>query len=1125
MNEEIKKRSFQEHPQYFGAFLNMARLNIFSISNHLALIFNQADLKDEETILTSFLANKNAKKLNWNRVMGALQKFMPIVKLFNNETLPKSEKEKLKAENKYQPKNDYEKMCGFLFKLFKEISDFRNDYTHYYSIENKTIRKKTVDNEIKDFLIENFDRAVEYTKTRFANVFSDEDFESFHKIKLFEDNSEITSLGLVFLTSLFLEREYAFLFIGKVTGLKGTQYKSFLAVRETFMAFCVKLPHEKFVSEDKKQALSLMIINELNKCPQTLFDVITEEQKVEFRPLLDIVAKANILENSVPEDENDYDTYIQNITKKVRNENRFAYFALKYIDEANVFNKFRFQINLGKILLSEYTKKIANEELDRQIIDKAFAFGKLNSFTDQENEILAKINRANGSIEFEQFAPHYNFNEKSFKIGISSKESNSIFINKENKAKGVLKQPVPEAFLSLNSIDKIVLLDYLKKGESEKLINDFIKINNSTILNWEFIENIKSKFADLPVFKKFSKNKKQNSAYDDEKLCELIERKNNLNKVLAQYQLNYKQIPSRIVEYWLNIQDTSNIRKFSDRIKLMKNEGKERLKNLQKNKSPKVGEMATFLAKDIVDMIISKDVKDKFTSFYYDKLQECLALYNVPEKKQMFLDICKMPEFNLFDTKKGHPFLAKIRPENIKYTTNFYKVYLEEKTLKMVETFNFKKNKTTKKDQSWMFTTFYTLEYSEKAGKKMTVVKIPASTINLPFTIKQWSKERPDLKKWFENIHGKIDNAPKPIKKPIDLPTNLFDAEIKNDLQHSLIQNQIPYNETDTNNQLFKLWWTKVKNNGFMKFYNAKREYCIYDEYVNFEIKPQGKFADYYKSALKTAFEKLDKQRETERIANKALPKVQIKQVEKVFKQTIGNTEKEIRILQEQDALMLLMFEKLLNNPNPNILENISMENILNESIDVKIEINGKLSFENEGEIIKKNENKPQISRIIVEKRKRKEFSVLQKYLHDKRLPELFEYFDKQEIPVSELKLELDTYNQVKNQVFDLVFRFEKTLIEKDYEGIKSFIETKTGEEPKNHIQHKPYLFWLKSKNFIDENEFRFLNMVRNTFSHNQFPQKKTMDLFITQWENNKFANAIFEFYKGKVENILNILM
>jgi hypothetical protein len=43
------------------------------------------------------------------------------------------------------------------------------------------------------------------------------------------------------------------------------------------MSFCIRLPHERFVSEDEQQAFSLELINELSKCPKNLYQVISSE--------------------------------------------------------------------------------------------------------------------------------------------------------------------------------------------------------------------------------------------------------------------------------------------------------------------------------------------------------------------------------------------------------------------------------------------------------------------------------------------------------------------------------------------------------------------------------------------------------------------------------------------------------------------------------------------------------------------------------------------------------------------------------------------------------------------------------------------------------------------------------
>ncbi len=250
----------------------MARLNIFNINNHIAAEFKQAVLGDDGLIKNSFLCDKSIKKLNWNHVFSKARRFLSILKVFDVETLPKHERENAATEGR-----DFATMSVTLKIVFAELHDFRNDYSHYYSTDRADHRKRIISPEMAVFLATNFQRAIAYTKVRMKDVLNDDDYLLVERMQLIEMGDQITTEGLVFLICMFLEREHAFQFIGKVQGLKGTQYKSFIATREVLMAFCVRLPHDKFVSEDSKQSLTLDMINELNRCPCVLYDVITED--------------------------------------------------------------------------------------------------------------------------------------------------------------------------------------------------------------------------------------------------------------------------------------------------------------------------------------------------------------------------------------------------------------------------------------------------------------------------------------------------------------------------------------------------------------------------------------------------------------------------------------------------------------------------------------------------------------------------------------------------------------------------------------------------------------------------------------------------------------------------------
>ncbi|MUP39463.1 type VI-B CRISPR-associated RNA-guided ribonuclease Cas13b [Labilibaculum euxinus] len=1103
-------KTVENDPQYFGGYLNMARLNIFSINNSVAHKIKLSTLSDEEKILDSFLCTSNRKHLNWNLAHSIAVKFLPIVKVFDFESLPKQER--TGDLNNRNAGKDFAAMTASLRCLFSEIQEFRNDYSHYYSIANGNKRKTTISGEAAEFLRLNFARAIEYTKERFNGILNDEDFEPAKERVLVNQDNTITTDGFVFLISMFLEREHAFQFIGKIKGLKGTQFNSFIATREVLMAFCVKLPHDRFVSEDKKQALTLDIINTLNRCPKELYSVITDEERKAFKPGLDSLKLENLLDNSTNDKTaiEDYDKYIEALTRKIRHSNRFSYFALKFIDETDIFSKLRFQVNLGKLLIDEYEKPINNELYPRSIVQNVKAFGKLNDF-EEEAEVLKQIDKDGNSLGFEQYAPFYN--TKNNKIGLHTNSAKSIIINRpnsESKIKKNLKQALPEAFLSLHELPKIIVLEHLKKGKPEELINDFILACNSKITNKQFIDEVKAKLPnDWNEFNKRSDSKKD-TAYKPNALAYLRKRKKTLDEVLAQYNLNHKQIPTRILDYWLCIVDIDEDRAISDRIKRMKREGMDRLKAYQKftktgkGKIPKIGEMATFLAKDIVDMIISTDKKKKITSFYYDKMQECLALFADPEKKSLFVDLISK-ELQLNEAG-GHPFLKKIDFSKIRYTQDLYFIYLQEKVNKMLAVKNFRTGKTSTIDESWMMCTFYKKEWNQEARKQLTEVKLPADLSNIPFTLRQLKeKTNYNLDEWLYNVtKGKVKGDG---KAPINLPTNLFDETLIRLLQNNLEAHAVEYPAEAKYNELFKIWWKK-RGDSTQSFYNAEREYFIFDEKVNFKLQENAMFADFYSDSVKKAFRAKRNARRIEQKTDRRLPDIQFSQVEKVFKRSISNTEKQIRLLQEEDRIMLLMLEKLMSTDRDLNLKLNQIDTLLNETITVKEPVTGKLYFENNAEITK----------TIIDQRKRKDHSMLHKYVFDRRLPELFEYFTENEIPLPNLKNELEAYNAAKQKVLDAAFELEKKLLANN--RADNFID----EDCKNgHIPHKAYLQWLTKEGVINENEFLFLNGVRNCFSHNLFPQKRTMSLFVARWDNSNFAQQIAERYNEKIDAILAI--
>lgn len=1115
--EVINVRTLKDDPQYFGGYLNMARLNIFNISNHIADKLSVTTLLNEESISSSFLCNSN-QKLNWNKAYAMTLRFMPLLKVFDTEQLPEhraSKKDKEKGK-------EFGKMCESLRTVFGELNQFRNDYSHYASTEENFTRKIEISAELAEFLTCNFNRAIEYTKQRFAGTYKDEDFKLAAKMQMVQGNM-ITTEGVVFLTSLFLEREHAFLFIGKVKGLKGTQYKEFVATREVFMSFCVNLPQDKLISDDYKQSLTMDIINELTKCPNTLYNVLDESAREQFIPQLDESEAENVRQNSINEDditeETDYAQYMEDITKRVRHSNRFPYFAMRYIDELDLLGQFKFQLDLGKLKLDTYPKFYMGEDVDRPITENVSAFGKLSDYQIKD-KVQEKVVKENSTVQFDQFAPHYNM--ECNKIGLSRKAQTAIVINPSNpKAKSSykLKQPIPEAFLSIKELPKVVLLEYFSPGEAEHLIKEFIIVNSDKLMNLDFIKEVKGKLPNFgkPFYKKVTI---KGECYSKDELNELEARKKLLDQVLKKYGLNTKQIPTRITEYWLNIRDVRIQNVISERIKSMKKDCTTRLKALKKldeagkGKVPKIGEMASFLARDIVSLVIDPEKKKKITSFYYDKLQASLALFADPDKKKEFIHLVK-DELNLF-TAGGHPFLKDINFTSINYTSDLYKKYLEEKGCKIIN---------GKTDISWIFRTFYKKEPGKNSSKPVTKVKLPLDKDGnpdrkqLPHSLYALGNSKTDntieeLQKWIEVLlKGKTKQD---CKKPVDLPTNLFDSRLIELLQKQTGDASV----APKLNGLFVTWW-KSRGDSTQPFYNDKRKYIIYDQEVCFHPNTKEKFQEYYQSALDKAFKLKREERRQEMLLNRSLPDIQLKDMKKIFNITLSDTEKEIRILQEEDRVLLLMLEKLMGSDLAGNLYLKNIDKLLDEMVEIRQPVKTYLSFNENGEIAGK-EDRLQISKDIISHGSRKNYGLLRKYVHDRRMPELFEYYQTDEIPLETIKQELAAYNEAKQIVFDKVFDLERALIERYKAEVRAHFVSKDGRSIlKGNIQHYPYLDLLKSKGVIPEDTYRFLKAVRNCYSHNQYPHKKTMETFVREWNTSNFANQIVEIYEEKIDEII----
>lgn len=1121
-SEYLKSRTLKDDPQYFGVYLNMARNNIVNLNNQIAEAFGVelmcADGKIANCVLCQ--SESNSGQLLFEKA----RHFFPILQILEPDK--SSGSDVLMVSEVVSGRFD---LFSLFQTIFAEINLFRNDYTHYVFSNSRNSRKEVISPLLADFLEYSFKCAIARTKQRMGDTLFRQDFYSVEqRLLVLPRNGIITTIGLVFLTCMFLEREQAYSFIGRVAGLRESNRNEFIMTREVLMTFCIRLSQNGIITVGKRQSLIHSIASELRRCPNILFNVITSSGKRQFFPILGKAEKSDLTDDlSMIDFVTEFEGYERLAKPNIRSKNRFSEYVLRYIDEIGLLGNYHFQINLGSFVLTQYKKKFLGSNVPRKVVDHAMAFSKLKDIVN-EDEVRNKIAHKVHGLVFEMFKPHYNIRNN--KIAISPKlEYSTVFFNpnRDRKVAIKLRQPQPEAFISIHELPKLVLLDYLSKGKVEELIKNYVQSNRQKKLNIDFIKKVKSLLPGedhWTIIERLPDNR-SGSGNSDVQLATIFERKRVLNDVLKPYSLDDKQIPTRILDFWLNIQDSNINLLFSIRIRSMKSDCFQRLRAFDvysKNYTGQIPcdiEMAYFLAKDIVSMVITESRKSRITSFYYKKLVDCILNYSDPEKRTLFFLIIAS-ELRLLDLG-GHPFLGRLDLHNISTTKDFYISYLQEKGCKMVNQMDSYTQRTKLVDQSWLFTTFFQRKWNESSGMYKLFVRYPKMDMDIPLKIRRWYKPHSALQSWL-NKTSSSGSSNKPVKG-VDLPTNLFDKVICELLRAKLNDLSVAYKPDANYNKLLKLWWNSCDDSA-QSFYSLERQYYISGEVVKFHIGTRPNFKDYYSSALDAVFRRNVEERILEQQKGRVLPDIQLNDVEYPFKHTIAETEKKIRILQEQDQMMLLMLRQLMED---NQLKLRDADNGLLTFAPVKHPVSLKFHFTTQGEKINSKDQNRVIKRLIVTDRKSQSLWTFRKCLFDRRLPELLEYSsvnEDGEIGLFWIQRELRAYDLACVALFDLFFDLEKMIISFDKRGLLLLRDRHEVNSQQGYIMHHLYLVWLVNHDLINNRQFLFMRMVRNSFSHNLFPQRSIVESYLGSFSDQEIALQIADSYKNLVLQIDGIL-
>jgi hypothetical protein len=566
---------------------------------------------------------------------------------------------------------------------------------------------------------------------------------------------ELNIFGHLFFVSLFLEKKSAVLMQKRIKGLKDARDTPSKMTGEVFSRSRILMPRIRLHSQREADALVLDMVNELAKAPYPFYDQLTEKGREQF-----------LIESSDMQDfDTESDEAAEKLVKAVRKENRFGYFALRYFDEVNAFEKLRFQIDLGNYHFHIYEATINGQQEPRHLIKRLFGFGKLNEYL--PDKAPAHWKDKVKDLDYEETAetpfirhtfPHYHLEENKIGIKFSDTPANPYWPELTPDESGNYpkykrtkdKADVADAFLSANELLPMAFCHYLysqteDKKKAEKII-------------WEKLRGFREMLKDL---KTGELSNKLNGIHSEETIFQLLQN---------HYQLSKYEVPERLIEFLKLEPRKRSFKKDFEKLEGLITETEKRQKWFKAAKDNKVaigktgrrelraGDAAQWLVDDFMRFQpiakvkddkgeIKEDLKSKPNPKKYQLLQKSMAMYGLEKEKLPGLFM----SCNLINSQNAHPFLQAVVNKSPADWKSFYEIYLQERNRYLDKC---KKEAATKKSCKAYYHFLKIKDNGNEAGKLyegwnmqlMLPVGLFTKAINDWFA----THASPALKAWYE---------------------------------------------------------------------------------------------------------------------------------------------------------------------------------------------------------------------------------------------------------------------------------------------------------------------------------------------------------------------------------------
>lgn len=1085
--------SLSEEKKYiYGTYIEMAFHNLYVTLSHIySKVFARDIMKEAEAAFNSSPDNI-MKDWTWNQDFGN-EKYVwnPMLQCMREADVEKKQKlEELLYKHfgfltpalEYTRSHDNYKSYRPI-DVIRDLSAFlrvtRNLYSHY-KFEYRNRQRAALGNNaglVFGILEMVYTGAKRETKSRFALTDNDmacteqysyrTDFKKLDdkgrptKVKQeipgfayqrYKKNAKgkkcITEFGLLLFTSLFLEKKYSKIFADKIHVCKKADSH---VITEMLAIYRTRIHIQKTSVFKNTDALALDILTELRKCPMELFELLRPEDQKKFRI------------NCSDDESSDNEVLM------VRHSDRFAYFVMKYIDDANLFRDIRFQVSLGKYFYRFYNKKCIDDSPEmrvRAISKDVHGFGRITEIEDARRNVWEKYlreyddiheNTVDESPYITDHSASYVFNANRIGLRIRNNEEETSTFIPELTDDGVRNLP-PTCWLSTYELPALVFLMMLTDA---KTVEDIIKQKICALR--QVFTDIKDGI--LVPQQEESIEQILRDRYNGLRMSEIP--KNMLDYLTGQQidiEKEYRSWAGGVLDDMIE-QSEHKLVKISDDLKKISpeetNSGGKKKAGAKENKIGKKGyvcikpgRIADWLAKDIM-LFQPNDAenKNKLTSLNFRILQASLAQYsdgNFGNLRRLFESAGLI---NQKDESLCNPIITNLcrRKKTPGNTVEFYKAYLAERKAY--------------------------LRQCKDCDDKRNLFFLYADR-------RKWNEHNAEFYRNLAERYLHEEYCGTEYDKSIELPRGLFEDTIRNILSTNPNSSIRSVASDQSKNMAYIIYnyFMNAKKDDCQPFYNYDRGYQIFNTLFRKRPSDPKEFRsmkDIYsmlnrKSAnsLKKTIDNYIGHLRVDCNDRTSLEEKKKKESDRLLGMlaNLKHTETDIKRYKVQDMLLFFIAQSILidkeEGDNEGIrrssfrqmhLKEMTDGNILEKRISVEVLVRGKWG---------KNKF------VVQEDMKLKDYPKFYGVLSDRRMPSLLQIVKDNRIVKEQIEKELDSYDKVHPQILKEIFA-----VEADYYKNSGGNETlKFGKI-------------LESFGRYSADSQSELKKIRNSFSHMSYPE------------------------------------